>query len=211
MTGCARRRSDREFAEDKNYRGPERRYFDRRKDVHVVKIYSGDCYCTDRKGEMLVTVLGSCVAACIRDPQAAVGGMNHFLLPDGGDGKDPLQAMRYGAFAMEQLINNILKLGGQKSRLEVKLFGGGNVIKSSAMIGDKNVRFVLDFCRDENLVIAGSDLGGSHPRRVHYYPDSGKVMLRTLRRREDMTVVEEEKQYAASIAGTVSASGVDLF
>ncbi len=211
MTDHNRRRSDREFVDGKDYHGPERRYFDRKRDVHVVKIYSGDCYVTNREKEMLVTILGSCVAACIRDPVARVGGMNHFLLSDGGSKDDPMQAMRYGAFSMEQLINGILKLGGKKERLEVKLFGGGNVIQSSAMIGDKNVKFVRNFCKEENLAIAGEDLGGNHPRRIHYYSDSGKVMLRTLQRSEDMAVVEEEKQYASRIVAKPGGGDVDLF
>ena len=183
------------------------------KDHTVVKLFSGDCYVTDKPNYMLVTILGSCVSACIRDPIAGVGGMNHFLLPDGGDVdfEHASQATRYGAYAMEQLINGIISKGGQKSRLEVKLFGGGNVIKSNTLIGDRNVQFVKQFLRREGLLVSSADLGGTYPRRIHYYPDTGKVMMRNLRRKEDYDVVKEEQQFAASLTKKPFEGEVDLF
>lgn len=182
-------------------------------DHHVIKLFSGDCYVTDKPKSMLVTILGSCISACIRDPQNGIGGMNHFLLPHGEhrDIAHTQEATRYGAYAMEQLINGIIKLGGSKGRLEVKLFGGGNVIKSNTLIGHRNVEFVKDFMKKEGLLIAGSDLGGDYPRRIHYFTDTGKVMMRNLQRKEDLAVVEEEKRFAASLETKPIEGDVDLF
>ena len=112
---------------------------------------------------------------------------------------------------MEKLINDILSLGGQKSRLEIKLFGGSNVIQSSALIGDRNCEFVRNFLKMEGLVCAGEDMGGAHPRRIHYYPYSGKVMMRTLHRKEDYAIVETEKKYARKLASAPLEGGIDLF
>lgn len=174
-----------------------------------VKLISGDCYATDKPGEVITTILGSCIAACIRDPVVKVGGMNHFLLPDASGNAG--ESTRYGAFAMEQLINSILKFGGLKSRLEVKVFGGANVIDSSAMIGEKNVIFIREFLSREGLRISSEDLGDTYPRRVHYYPDTGKVMLRKLQRREDMAVVEDERRFAKSLVQKPIEGDIDLF
>jgi chemotaxis protein CheD len=187
------RRSDTEKIQVGDYYDNTNRYYDQVNEVTVVKVFSGDCYVTAEAGEMMVTILGSCIAACIRDPIAKVGGMNHFLLP--GEDKNALESLRFGAFSMEQLINEILKLGGKKERLEVKIFGGANVIKSSALIGTKNIEFVKGFLKDESLKISVEDVGEDMPRRVHYYPDSGRVMMRKLRRKEDKKIVDEELEY----------------
>lgn len=166
-------------------------YYNPMTGTNVIKVFSGDCYVSKTPGDMMVTVLGSCIAACIRDPIAGVGGMNHFLLPDSQDAANA--PLRYGAYSMEKLINDIINNGGVKSRLEVKVFGGGNVIKSSAMIGDKNVRFIREYLKAEGLKISQEDLGGISPRRIHYYPDSGKVMMRKLNKAEEVKEVEQEE------------------
>ncbi len=188
------------------------RYYDHNMEMTVVKIFSGDCYVTNQEGEVLITVLGSCVAACIRDPITKIGGMNHFLLPgdyiSGGYLQD---SALFGAYAMEQLINGLIKLGADKNRLEVKLFGGGNVINNSTLMGDKNAEFAKDFIENENLIISSQDLGGSYPRRIHYYPDSGKVMMRVLRRKEDMQVTEKEKQYLSRLRSNPLDGEAELF
>ena len=188
-----------------------KRYYDAKEQINVVKIISGDWYVSTQGDEMLATILGSCVSACIRDPVARVGGMNHFLLPGDDSDSEMSESARYGGFAMESLINGILKAGGQKHRLEVKVFGGGNVINNSARIGSKNARFIRDFLNKEGFRIASEDLEGDHPRRLHYYPDSGKVMMRLLRRKEDMVVVEEEARYKKQIATHTIGGDVELF
>lgn len=208
-----RRRTDTEAVQAGDYYSGSDRYYDQITEHTVVKVFSGHCYTTANQGEMLVTILGSCIAACIRDPIAQVGGMNHFLLPDAADKGD--SPARYGAFAMEKLINDLIKLGAQKRRMEVKIFGGGNVIKSSAMIGDKNVNFIHNYLKEEGLNITQQDVGGTSPRRIHYYPDSGKVMMRRLNRADDFANVEkEEKDYQKKLtkeASTGSEGTVELF
>jgi chemotaxis protein CheD len=205
------RRSNPEMPVAEYFHG-DRRYFDAKEHINVIKIFSGDWYVSTEGGEMLATILGSCVSACIRDPIAGVGGMNHFLLPgDETMTSRTSDAARYGVFAMESLINGILKAGGRKDRLEVKVFGGGNVINNSARIGSKNALFIRTFLRDEGFRIASEDLEGDHPRRVHYYPDTGKVMMRALRRKEDMVVVDEEARYTKQITTKPIEGDIELF
>ncbi len=179
--------------------------------LSVVKLFSGDWYVSTQPGEMLVTILGSCVAACIRDNIAGVGGMNHFLLPGDDAMVAPLSdAARYGVFAMESLINGILKAGGRKDRLEVKVFGGGNVINNSARIGSKNAAFIRNFLK-QDLRIVSEDLEGDLPRRIHYFPETGKVMMRKLHKSEDMRVREEEARFKRQIASVPVEGEIDLF
>lgn len=179
----------------------------------IVTLYSGDFYVTNEPDQMIMTILGSCVAACLYDPVANIGGMNHFLLPSSQElqrrpGDD---SARYGAFAMEQLINGILMLGGVKSRLEAKVFGGANVTRSSAMIGTQNVEFVRRFLSQENLPIVSEDLGDSYPRRVRFFPASGKAQMLKLRRTEDMQVAEEEKRFADALSTRPLDGKIELF
>ena len=166
-------------ARSKNRAGDEdaevstaRRYRDPRFDAVAVKVFPGDHYVTADAGEMLVTILGSCVTACIRDPLAGVGGMNHFMLPESaGSGWDTASAsMRYGNVVMERLINDILKRGGARERLEIKVFGGGNVMNGTTNIGHRNAEFVEEYLAAEGLPIAAHHLRGNLPRRVHYFP-----------------------------------------
>ncbi len=177
----------------------------------IVKIFSGDWHVSTEPGEMLATILGSCVSACIRDPKIGVGGMNHFLLPGDINNVQTNDAARYGVFAMESLINGILKAGGRKERLEAKVFGGGNVINNSARIGSKNAAFIREFLKREGIPIVSEDLEGDLPRRIHYFPDTGKVMLRRLHRKEDMRVAEEEARYRSKIAAKPVEGDIDLF
>lgn len=205
-------RRDRGEMKVQDYLHGAKRRLDAETGLQIVKIFSGDCYVTNQPNEMLVTILGSCVSACIRDPIARVGGMNHFLLP-GTENMDTeiSAAARYGLFAMESLINGILSNGGRKERLEVKVFGGGNVINNSARIGSKNAEFIRGFLKQEGYRIVSEDLEGTHPRRLHYFPDSGKVMLRKLQRKEDMVIVEEEARYSRSIVSKPIEGDIDLF
>jgi chemotaxis protein CheD len=188
-----------------------RRSYDPQTGYEVVKIFSGDWHVSTEPGEMLATILGSCVSACIRDPIIGVGGMNHFLLPGDPSGKQTGEGARYGVNAMESLINGILKAGGRKDRLEVKVFGGGNVINNSAAIGSKNAVFIRDFLKREGFRIVSEDLEGDLPRRVHYFPDTGKVLMRRLKRKDDLRVVEEEIQYQNRITAAPVEGDIDLF
>jgi chemotaxis protein CheD len=182
------------------------------KNHQTVKVFSGNWHVSTRPNEVLVTILGSCVSACIRDPIISIGGMNHFLLPgDGTSTANTSEGARYGVFAMESLINGIIKAGGRKDRLEVKVFGGGNVIKNSQKIGSKNAAFIRQFIRQEGLRITSEDLEGDLPRRLHYFPATGKVMMKRLHRKEDMRVVEEETRYRNTMAAKPVEGDIDLF
>lgn len=205
-------RRNRKEMEVSEYFHGNKRVHDAQENVDIIKIFSGDWYVSNKPGEMLATILGSCVSACIRDPVARVGGMNHFLLP-GDENSDSTMSdsARYGVFAMESLINGILKGGGRKDRFEIKVFGGGNVINNSARIGSKNAKFIREFLKKEGYRITSEDLEGDHPRRLHYFPDTGKVMMRLLRRKEDMVVVEEEARYKKEIVTHPIESNIELF
>jgi len=168
----------------------------------AVKILPGDHYVTRAEDEMLVTVLGSCVSACIRDPAAQVGGLNHFLLPEGGDGEWGVASsnLRYGNFAMERLLNDILKCGGRRSRLEIKLFGGASLLENGAAVGARNIHFVEEYLRAEGLPVFGRSLGGHAPRRIHFFPFTGKVLMKMLRNADERRVAEVS---TAQVAGSV--------
>lgn len=158
-----------------------------------VQITQGEVHVTDDPTHVLTTVLGSCVAACIRDPVAGVGGMNHFLLPNAeGSGRAPTD---YGVNAMELLINGILKLGGLRDRLEAKLFGGANVVAVRSEIGWRNALFAEEFLADEGIRLVGGDLRGVSARRIQFWPTSGRALQILLGDRH-RRVFEEEKRVA---------------
>jgi chemotaxis protein CheD len=179
----------------------------------MVKVLPGEFYVTPKSDEVLVTVLGSCVAACIRDHRAGLGGMNHFMLPlahADGWGDDP-QSARYGNFAMEKLINELIKAGCARERLEVKVFGGGNVIDSNQAIGTQNAEFVMRYLAAEGLSCASKDLGGQQPRRIHYFPSTGRVVRRLLGGNETAAIAREESAYANSLSSKKITGDIQLF
>lgn len=184
-------------------------YYNQKLCATVYNVNAGESFVTDSDEEVAITVLGSCVSACIRDPFARVGGMNHFLLPS--TKLDDGASMRYGAFAMEQLINEILKRGGQKERLEAKLFGGGNVINNSSNIGGKNSEFAMEFLNKEGIRVISADLNGDHPRRVHFYPTTGKAMVKRLEKANDRkNVIAEEDKYQKIVIKTNDTDSGDI-
>jgi chemotaxis protein CheD len=182
-------------------------------DAHIIKVMLGQHKVSTRVDEMLVTTLGSCVAACIRDPVSSVGGMNHFLLPEVPDGTDDSTnaAARYGSVAMERLINDILAHGGRRSRLEVKVFGGAKVIDTSLDIGAKNAEFVLSYLRREGLTLVGQDLGGATARRIHYFPSNGRVLRRILRPEAMSETVSQELNFLSTLRHRPIEGDVELF
>ena len=188
------------------------RYFDRQFDSEAAKILPGEYFVTDQS-MLLVTVLGSCVAACIRDTDSGIGGMNHFMLPDEG-GRDILgSSARYGTYAMEILINHLLKMGARKNRLEAKVFGGGAVLASlsSSNVGAKNAEFVLNYLKTEKIPIVAKDLLDSYPRKVYYFPETGRVMLKKLHRVHNETLFSRERDYKDRLAGTKMEGEIELF
>jgi chemotaxis protein CheD len=190
-----------------------RRFFDSTADAWVVKVFPGEYYVTGKADEVLVTVLGSCVSACIRDPLMGIGGMNHFMLPASQSGRWGADAepTRFGNFAMEKLINELIKAGGVRERMEIKVFGGGNVTESTQMIGTQNADFVLRYLQDEGLRSVAKDLGGDHPRRIHYYPKTGRVIRRLLVTSEFATIARDESDYASRLSSTKTSGEIQLF
>lgn len=190
-----------------------RRFFDTTHAAWMVKVFPGEFYVTRQPDEILVTVLGSCVSACIRDPVVGIGGMNHFMLAkgrSGGWGNDP-QSARFGNFAMEKLINELIKAGCARDRMEIKVFGGGNVIDASTAVGSDNAQFVLRYLEAEGLRCSAEDLGGAHPRRIHYYPSTGRVVRRLLGTGETYAISREEREYADRLRQRQPAGEIHLF
>ncbi len=175
-------------------------YQDRHFQTRSIKLLPGE-YFASGEDVMMVTLLGSCVAACIRDPERQIGGMNHFLLPH-ARGHDQNAAARYGSFAMELLINALLKLGARRTALVAKVFGGANVVRcmTSSTVGSDNAGFVLDYLQRERIQLLASDLGGNRPRRVHYFPHTGQAMLRFLPATEALEVSRAEESLESEVA-----------
>ena len=189
------------------------RYWDRQRGRWAAKILPGEYY-VSRHGELVSTVLGSCISACIRDPLAGVGGMNHFMLPEGDGswgGTNLSLATRYGSFAMEHLINDILTQGGSKARLEVKVFGGGRVLASMTDVGLRNISFVHRFLKEDGLRLVSEDVGDIYPRKVVYDPDSGRVFMKKLRQIHNQTIAEREQSYRSRIEHEPVSGDIELF
>ena len=189
-------------------------------DVHeayAARLLPGEYYVT-KSNEAIYTTLGSCISACIRDRVSGVGGMNHFMLPasaaadkDGWKSTSLSEATRYGNFAMEHLINDILKNGGQKQNLEVKLFGGGRIMQNMTDVGLRNITFAHDYLKTEGLVSVSEDLGDIYPRMVVYFPATGRVRVKRLRSLHTNTIAAQEAQYMESIREKPVGGEVELF
>jgi chemotaxis protein CheD len=167
--------------------------------IHVVQ---GSHHVEARENVFLTTILGSCVAACMRDPVARIGGMNHFLLPEGeGTSRDSLQA---GVHAMELLVNGLLQAGARRDRLEAKLFGGARMIAGLSDIGQRNAEFAQTFLKREGITFAGGSLRGSHARRIQYWPYTGRArQLMVDRAEEEVFAAERRVRPAPDLSGSV--------
>lgn len=190
-------------------------YFDRTFNTDAAKISPGEYYFTD-KDMLIVTVLGSCVSACIRDSKTGIGGMNHFMLPEGGsaDKDSPVsESMRYGTYAMEVLINQLLRNGARRENLEAKIFGGGNVLRSFTTnnVGDRNAIFVKKYLKDEGIKVTGEDLLDIYPRKVYFFPKTGKVLVKKLKQLNNYTLVKREQAYSSKLQTNDVGGDIDLF
>ena len=188
-------------------------YYDRTFDCDAAKILPGEYYYT-AKDMLIVTVLGSCVSACVRDRVKGLGGMNHFMLPDGGDPGNPVSAsMRYGTYAMEVLINDLLKAGARRENLEAKVFGGGAVLRGfSAMnVGERNAAFVINFLKTERIPVLAEDLNDIYPRKVYFFPRTGKVLVKKLMQTHNDTLAKRELDYAKRLKVAPVGGEIDLF
>jgi chemotaxis protein CheD len=189
-------------------------YFDRQHNTQAAKILPGEFYATGRE-MVLVTVLGSCVCACLRDKVSGIGGMNHFMLPDSGqDRGNPLgDSARYGVYAMEVLINQLLKMGAKRSNFEAKVFGGGSVLRgfTVANVGERNAEFVLQFLKTEKITVAAQDLLDIYPRKVYYFPSSGLVRVKKLKHVHNDTILNRETEYNTRLQYAKLEGDVELF
>ena len=189
-------------------------YYDQQHDSEAAKILPGEYYATTRD-MLLVTVLGSCVCACLRDKVSGIGGMNHFMLPDAGqDQNNPLGASaRYGTYAMEILINQLLKMGAKRGKFEAKVFGGGAVLRgfTVANIGERNADFVLKFLDMEKIPVVAQDLLDIYPRKVYYFPRTGLVRVKKLRRVHNDTIISRESEYVTRLHFAKVEGDVELF
>ena len=198
--------------------GHVNRYYDKTHDTWAAKILPGEFYVTSH-GEMIATVLGSCISACVRDVKLGIGGMNHFMLPEQSEhstvqwGSDANSAAtRYGNYAMEHLLNTLYGLGARKQNLEVKLFGGGQVLANMTDIGQRNILFVYDYLRQEGLPIKVADVGDIFSRKVLFFPDTGSVKVRRITTTRNDTIVTREQGYMKDITQHKDdSSDIELF
>jgi chemotaxis protein CheD len=184
-------------------------YHDHHFHQDAVKVLPGEYFVT-ADDMMVMTVLGSCIAACIYDPRVRVGGMNHFMLPDGGMDAGG----RYGSFAMELLINEMMKLGARRETMQAKVFGGGQVMHTftTMNVGERNTQFVLDYLQTERIAVISKDVLDIHPRKVCYFPATGKAMVKRLAHSHPETLETQERKSSASVvAKAITGGSVDLF
>ncbi len=184
-------------------------FFDHHFQHNAVKVLPGE-YFVAREPLAIMTVLGSCIAACLWDSRMRVGGMNHFMLPD-GDSSDA--SGRYGSYAMELLINEMMKLGARRETLQAKIFGGGQVMANftTMNVGERNTRFVQDYLATERIPVVSEDVLDIYPRKVVFFPVTGKAMIKRLAHAHPEATAQEARGNAASVARATSGGSVDLF
>lgn len=167
-----------------------------------VTIHIGGVYAS-REPAVIKTVLGSCIAVCLFDPDARIGGMNHFMLPAPGHGAEGVvEPSRFGVHSMELLIAAVQKLGGDRRRLQAKVFGGGHVLRIAENgngVPQQNIRFIEEFTQAEAIAVINRDLGGYLPRRLHFYTDTGKAYVKRLGQ-QTLRIVGTEEQVHAKVA-----------
>jgi len=185
-------------------------FFDAHFRNEAVKVLPGEFFVHD-EDILIMTTLGSCIAACLWDRERRIGGMNHFMLPDGEAGAD---SGRYGSFAMELLINEMIKRGSTRGSMEAKVFGGGAVISgmNSINVGERNTAFVLDYLKTERISVVSKDVMDIYPRKVCFLPASGKAMVKKLASANTEALLAQERAAAAkSVPANTGAGSVDLF
>jgi chemotaxis protein CheD len=191
-----------------------RSYFDPRFEALVHPVAPGAHAINGREAEMLSTVLGSCIAVCLRDERKRIGGINHFMLPALGEGQAPSRdAMLYGDTAMEVLINALMRAGCDRRNLEAKVFGGARIAAAydQSSIGDRNARFALDFLGHEGIPVRSQDTGGASPRRILFEPWSGRVLVQHIDPLTAADLAHVEARHHAAISVKPKASSVEMF
>ncbi|GAB4058232.1 chemoreceptor glutamine deamidase CheD [Uliginosibacterium sediminicola] len=185
-------------------------YFDHALACQAIKVLPGEYHVASHE-LAIVTVLGSCVSACLRDTRLKIGGMNHFMLPDASSGVAS-ESARYGAYAMELLLNHLLKMGARRENLEAKVFGGGRVLAAliGAQVGERNAEFVQSYLQTEKIPVVAADLLDIHPRKICFFPQTGRVLVKRLHEARDAALLERERAYAASLKKPLSGA-IELF
>ena len=185
--------------------------------MYSARILPGEYYVT-KSAEAVATTLGSCIAACIRDSVSGIGGMNHFMLPAAdGAASDAWKAAglgastRYGSFAMEHLINSILRTGGRRENLEVKIFGGGRIMAKMTDVGMRNILFVREYLRTERMRLVAEDVGDIYPRMAVYVPATGEAKVKRLRSLHNNVIATQEGSYIDCVTGKPMAGDIELF
>lgn len=190
------------------------RYYDKKFQTEAVKILPGEYFVT-RYPTMIVTVLGSCVSVCLYDKKLNIGGMNHFLLPEdlSTDTNVWSESGRYGVYAMELLINQLIKLGSDRTQLVAKVFGGANLFQTikANSVGQRNVEFIREFLACEKIPILAEDMLDIYPRKVYFFPQNGKVLLKKLRSLNNSTILDRENEYRVNVGYAPKSGSVDLF
>ncbi len=190
--------------------------FDVKYNLEVVELFPGEYHAT-RHPRIISTVLGSCVSVALFDVEDGVGGMNHFMLPSElGTGKIfATKSGKYGMYAMELLINEMIKLGGEKKKFVAKVFGGGKVLKTlsgvKGSISENNVQFAMKYLEEERIPISSSDVGGYAGRRILFFTQDARVLLKRLTPSEEQPVEKEEENYFTKIRGEDRKTDVTLF
>ncbi|MDD0816613.1 chemoreceptor glutamine deamidase CheD [Curvibacter sp. HBC28] len=184
-------------------------YFDHHFQYNAVKVLPGEFFVAD-ENLVIMTVLGSCIAACIWDSRTLVGGMNHFMLPDGEAGDS---SGRYGSYAMELLINELMKQGARRETMQAKIFGGGAVMANftTMNVGERNTKFVRDYLQTERIPVVSEDVLDIYPRKVCFFPVTGKAMVKRLAHAHPDTLAQEKKGNVATVVQTTAGGSVDLF
>jgi chemotaxis protein CheD len=187
-------------------------YWDSRFERQAIKILPGEYFVT-AGNEMIVTVLGSCISACIHDDALNIGGMNHFMLPGDKSFKsidviDDSRAARYGNVAMERMINDLIKIGGNRENMTAKIFGGGRITNTSADIGMGNINFVREYLEMENIKIVSEDVGDIYPRKIYFIPQTNDVFVKRIERVNNDTISVREHNYIKSLKKTDTESQV---
>lgn len=194
-------------------------YWDKQRDMVVAKILPGEFYMTT-KNVAIATTLGSCISACIWDERTRIGGMNHFMLPltnkeahevNWGSRDKTTDATRYGNFAMEHLINCILRVGGRKENLRAKLFGGAKVLNQMSDVGQQNIDFAIAYLEQEEIMVESSDIGNIYPRKVIFEPCSGRAFIKRLDNLHNDTIIRREIDYRSQLNQKEVSGDVELF
>lgn len=194
-------------------------FWDSRRKIVMAKILPGEFYMT-RDNVAIATTLGSCISACVWDPVAKIGGMNHFMLPitekeehevNWGQRGLNSDSTRYGNYAMEHLINTILIHGGRRSNLMAKVFGGGKVLKKVSDVGERNIQFVMDYLKQEEIPILSSDIGDIFPRKIIFEPTTGRAYVKRLDNLHNDTILRRETDYRSKIDQEPVDGDIELF